>query len=141
MNMRLGRVRTGRRLAIAAMLAAGATVALALPAEASTIDVRTSYAAASGRIDVANDTTTWNLTVLKLASFNCVYAKVALDLSYPHREYQSERVCLDDPGRAVAFHGSVKQYRTRGANVSLCVDLTSRADHCELVWREPAKWA
>lgn len=141
MRLWLGRTQTGRRLAVAVLLATSATVALALPAEAGTVDTGTSYAAVRGRIDVVNDTTTWDMTVSKVASFSCVYAKVALDLSYPHREYESERVCVDDPGRAVAFRDTAKQYRTRGANVLLCLDLPSHPDHCELVWHEPARWS
>jgi hypothetical protein len=136
MIVSFARTRTGRRLVVAVLLAVAASVWLALPASASTIDRRTSYAAVRGQIDVVGDSTRWDFVVSKLGGTHCVYAKVALELSYPHAEYESARICADDPGNGIAFRGKATEYGTRAARVSLCVVLPTRPDHCEEVWRE-----
>jgi hypothetical protein len=142
-NRRLRGTR-GRLVAVIAAVTAAAAVgavalATAVPANAGTVDRRTSYAAVQGRIDVVDDTTTWELFVWRLAGRRCVYARVTLELSRPHRSYESARVCSDGTAAGVIFRGGVAERRTRGARVALCQDLPDRPDHCVTVWREPAR--
>ena len=132
-----------RRWAFAGMLAAAATattVAMALPASASTVDERTEYAAIAGHIEVVRDATTWDFVVSKLRGDTCVYAKVTVEVvNFPGHEYRSTKICASDPWRSVAFPGRAVHSFTRVARVDLCKEVPFRPDLCQRVWSEPAR--
>jgi hypothetical protein len=127
-----------RRWALAGALTAAATVAVAVPASAGTVDKGTAYAAVRGHIELVRDNTTWDFMVSKRQGDTCVYAKVTVEVvNFPGHEYRSGKICPSDPWRSVDFRGTAAHSFSRAARVELCREVPLRPDHCEQVWSEP----